>query len=110
MSPVALVARAAWGAGCLAAPGPVGRVLGLAPGDGRARLLLRLLGARDLGQAVLAATAPPPALVRLGLGVDVLHAASMYGLAAFSRAYRRPALTAAAIATTWTAVAPRPPR
>lgn len=98
-----LVARAGWGLGALVAPGAVGRVLGLAPDDGRARLLLRFLGARDLGQAVLAATAPPPALARLGVGVDVLHAASMYALAALSRDYRRPALTAAAIATAWTA-------
>ena len=97
-----VVARAAWGAGCLAAPDAVGRALGLAPGDRRARVLLRLLGARDLGQAVLAAGAPPPALLRLGAGVDALHAASMVALAAVSRDYRRPALTSAAIATAWT--------
>jgi len=102
-----LVARAAWGAGCLAAPAAVGRVLGLAPGDRRARLLLRLLGARDLGQAALAATAPPPALLRLGAGVDALHAASMVALAAVSPHYRRPALTSAAIATGWTVASPR---
>lgn len=102
-----LVARAAWGAGCLAAPAAVGRVLGLAPGDRRARLLLRLLGARDLGQAALAATAPPPALLRFGAGVDVLHAASMVALAAVSPHYRRPALTSAAIATGWTVASPR---
>jgi hypothetical protein len=99
----ALVARAAWGAGCLAAPAAVGRPLGLAAGDRRVHLLLRALGARDLGQAVLAATAPPAALLRLGAAVDALHAASMYALAVVSRDYRRPALTAAAIATTWTA-------
>jgi hypothetical protein len=97
-----MVARAAWGAGCLAAPATVGRALGLAPADRRARLLLRLLGARDLGQAVLAATAPPPALLRAGAGLDALHAASMLALAAVSPHYRRPALTSAAIATGWT--------
>jgi hypothetical protein len=107
VSRTVLVARAAWGAGCLAAPAAVGRGLGLAPGDRRARLLLRVLGARDLGQAVLAATAPPPVLLRLGAGVDALHAASMYALAAVSRDYRRPALTSAAIATAWTAASLR---
>jgi hypothetical protein len=104
----ALAARAAWGFGCLVAPGPVGRALGLDPADRRARPFLRLLGARDLGQAVLAATAPPPALLRLGTAVDALHAASMYALAAVSRDYRRPALTAAALATSWTAASRSP--
>ena len=82
----------------LAAPAAVGRVLGLAPGDRRALLLLRVLGARDLGQAVLAGTAPPPALRRLGAGVDALHAASMVALAAVSRDHRRPAMISAALA------------
>ncbi len=100
---VVIAARVGWGAGCVVAPRAVGRVLGLDPADRRAHRLLRLLGARDLGQAVLPATAPPPALLRLGTAVDALHAASMYALAAISPGYRRPALTAAAIATTWTA-------
>jgi hypothetical protein len=99
----ALVARAAWGLGCLAAPRPVGRALGLDPADRRAHVFLRLLGARDLGQAVLPATDPPPVLLRLGTAVDALHAASMYALAALRPDYRRPALSAAAVATTWTA-------
>jgi hypothetical protein len=97
----AVVARAGWGLGALLAPVAVGRALGLDPADRRAYLLLRLLGARDLGQVLLAATTPPPALVRLGAGVDALHAASMVALAGLSRHYRRPALTAAAIATSW---------
>ena len=104
---VALVARAGWGLGCLAAPAAVGRALGLRPGDRRAQLVLRLLGARDLGQAVLAGAGAPPPLLRLGTAVDALHALSMYALAAVSRDYRRPALTAAAIATTWAATTRR---
>jgi hypothetical protein len=100
-----LVARAVWGAGCLAAPAVVGRAMGLDSGDRRARLLLRVLGARDLGQALLAATAPPPALLRLGAGVDALHAASMVALAAVSPDHRRPALTSATLATIWAVAA-----
>jgi hypothetical protein len=107
VSRVALAARAGWGLGCLVAPAAVGRALGLPAGDRRAHLFLRLLGARDLGQAVLAASAPPPVLLRLGAGVDALHALSMYALAAVSADYRRPALTAAAVATTWTATTSR---
>jgi len=99
---VALVARAGWGLGCLAVPAAVGGALGLRPGDRRAHLVLRLLGARDLGQAVLAGAGAPPPLLRLGTAVDALHALSMYALAAASRTYRRPALTAGAVATTWT--------
>ena len=103
MGRVALVARAGWGLGCLVAPRAVGRVLGLDPGDRTAHRFLRLLGARDLAQAVLPATDPPPVLLRLGGAVDALHAASMYALAALRPDYRRAGLTAAAIATTWTA-------
>jgi hypothetical protein len=102
-----LVARAVCGAGCLLAPAAVGRAAGLDPGDRRARALLRVLGARDLGQAALAASAPPPVLLRLGAGVDALHAASMVALAAVSHDYRRPAVTSAAIATAWTAASLR---
>lgn len=105
-----LAARAGWGLGCLVAPGPVGRALGIAPADRRAYVFLRVLGARDLGQAVLAAAAPPPGLLRLGAGVDALHALSMYALAAVRRDLRRPALTAAAVATTWTATTLRDSR
>jgi hypothetical protein len=103
----ALLARAGWGLSCLVAPRAVGRVLGLDPADRWAHRLLRLLGARDLGQAALPATAPPRALLRLGSAVDALHATSMYALAALRRDYRRPALTAAAIATTWAAASLR---
>ena len=85
MSRAALAARAGWGLACLLAPVSVGRALGLRADDRRAHLLLRLLGARDLGQAVLAGAAPPPALLRLGADVDALHALSMYALAAVSR-------------------------
>lgn len=102
-----MVGRAVWGAGCLAAPAVVGRAMGLAPGDRRARLLMRLLGARDLGQAVLTATDPPAVLVRLGAGVDALHAASMVALAAVGPQYRRPALTSATLATVWAAASRR---
>jgi hypothetical protein len=108
VSRVALAARAGWGLGCLVAPIAVGRALGLRADDRPAHLFLRLLGARDLGQAVLAATDPPPVMLRLGAGVDALHALSMYALAAGSADYRRPALTAAAVATTWTATTSRP--
>jgi hypothetical protein len=100
-----VVVRALWGAGCLVAPAVVGRAMGLDSGDRRARLLLRVLGARDLGQAALAATAPPPALLRLGAGVDALHAASMVALAAVAPDYRRPALTSATLATVWATAA-----
>jgi hypothetical protein len=91
----------------LAAPAAVGRVAGLDPGDRRALVAVRVLGARELAQSAAAATGSP-ALRTAGGWVDGLHAASMVGLAAASPRYRRPALVAAALATAWAATARAP--
>jgi hypothetical protein len=86
----------------LAAPAAVGRAVGLDPGDRRALVAVRVLGARELAQSATAATGSP-VLRTAGVAVDGLHAASMIGLAAASPRYRRPALLAAALATAWAA-------
>lgn len=74
-------------------PGLVGGPLG--PG---ARRVVRVLGVRQLAQAWLTARNPTPAVLRLGVEVDLAHAVSMIGLAAVSRRYRTGALGDAALA------------
>ncbi len=81
---------------CLAAPD---RVLAAARGAGwRESMVVRVLGARLLLQGGLDLTVGN--LHRLpDAAVEVTHAASMVSLAAFRPAYRSPALTSAAVAT-----------
>ena len=107
MSPNNLLqlARAGYGAAQLAARQP-------APG-GFARPVTVLLGARSLAQAALCATLPNrTAALRAGVGVDLLHAASMAGVAVVSRRHRRAALgqvgAALAFAAAGALLVPRP--
>jgi hypothetical protein len=104
-APAALgVVRACYGAALLLAPGPLIRICTGCPADSRVRLTARVLGGRHLIQAALTAGAGPSA--RTGAGglaasaaVDLMHAASMAGLAAASRPLRRIALTDAILET-----------
>ena len=89
--------RAAYGLVELAVPRQVGRVMGLQL-DRRAELAARVLGARQLAQAGASGWAPTAALLALGAEVDLLHAASMIGVAALDRRRRRAALTSATTA------------
>lgn len=60
--------------------------------------IVRVLGARQLMQGAAQFARPTSDLVRLGIGVDLLHLASMVALGAAWRTYRRPALASAAMA------------
>jgi hypothetical protein len=62
-----------------------------------------LLGARQVVQGVVTATRPTSPVPAGGVVVDVLHAASMLGLAAVDRRSRRWALRSAAAAFAWAA-------
>lgn len=89
------VARIGLGVAELVTPSRLGSAaLGHTP-DRRERAVVRVLGARHLGQEVAAWRGDD---LLAGPQLDVLHAASMVGLAAFSRRYRRAALTSALIA------------
>lgn len=92
--------RAALGTAYLAVPQWIpGLLLGVRL-DPRARLVVRILGARQLLQAaVLRIAAPSRLALRLGSVVDALHAASMLSLAAFDDRRRRAALGDAAVAS-----------
>lgn len=89
--------RAGWGAVLLIAPHGVARTPA-GPLDARTILIARILGVRQLVQA--AATAPGSSyrLRVASTGVDIVHAASMLGLAAIDVRHRRPALADAVVA------------
>ena len=97
--PLATV-RAGWGAALLLAPGVV---LALAPPEQRgspaARTVLRVLGARHLGQAAAVARWPWPRVRRLAVVIDALHAASGLGVAALAPRWRRNAVVDVAATT-----------
>jgi hypothetical protein len=65
----------------------------------RGRKVVRVLGARQIAQALLSGRTPTGAIVFLGAEVDVAHAATMIVLAVLQRRYRRAALCDAAVAT-----------
>jgi hypothetical protein len=96
------VVRAAYGMCELLAPDFVsGRLLGEAP-DGSVRLVIRILGARHLLQALLTARAGRTAHC-VGGTVDAVHAASMLMLAALDGRHRRSASVNAALALVFAA-------
>lgn len=87
--------RLAWGTGLVAVPGQVVTWLGGA--DTRlSRRIERTLGVRHLLQGA-AELAVWPRWRRLGVVIDVLHAASGIGLAATDVRWRRPGLSDATI-------------
>jgi len=95
--------RACYGAVLLCVPGlALGLATGEPPGP-RARTVARVLGARQLAQAVLTAYRPRPGVFLAGAGVDACHAASMLALAAADPRVRRAGLADAFAATAFTA-------
>lgn len=103
--------HAAWGAMLLWHPAPVLSALAGRPAHRRDRLLLRLLGARHLGQAAVTAAAPTPAVLAAGGAVDLLHALTCLGLAVTRPRWRHAAglgcLSASAFAAAGFATARR---
>jgi hypothetical protein len=63
-----------------------------------AAAVLRVLGVRHIGQAVVEAPGPQPVVRYLGAAVDGLHALTAVGLAVIDPRWRRGALTDTAIA------------
>ena len=90
--------RAAWGTVLLSQPGRVLALCDTAGVPGPAVFAARLLGARQLTQAIITALAPTPRVIRLGAAVDTLHACTGIGLAVLVPRWRRPALADAAVA------------
>lgn len=96
MSPLEVM-RAGYGLTQLLVPGTVDRLLTGVTADRPTRIATRILGVRHLIQATVLASGSRRAH-RLGAPVDVLHGASMLGLALVVPSRRRQALTSAATA------------
>lgn len=105
-------ARLAYGAALLLAPDVTAGALAGRRLDGRARLVVRVLGARHVTQALLLRSQEPGStLRRLARGTDLLHAGSMALLAALAPGWERAALTDASLALLLAGPAhPRPPQ
>jgi hypothetical protein len=92
------VARAGYGITLLAAPGRVVRAFGGDPSDATVTVMARVLGARHLLQALVIGK-DPGAFRRYGAAfVDVMHAASMFGVAKVDPLRHKPALVDGSIA------------
>lgn len=93
------LARAGYGAALLCAPGSMIGVCTGQPPSPRARRVARVLGVRHLTQAAITACNSGPEVVALGVVVDLVHAASMFALAAAGQSLRRAELADALAAT-----------
>ena len=91
--------RAGLGAAQALFPGRASRLLVIQPLDRCSRGVIRVLGIRQVGQALVTGTQPSAAVLLLGAEVDAAHAASMVTLALCSRRWRGAALADAMIAT-----------
>ena len=92
--------RAALGGVLLAFPRTITDAL-VPDGDEGDRVLVRLLGARHVVQAVVTAARPTPAVLTAGAATDLLHGATALGYAALSPEHRRAALISAGVAFTF---------
>jgi hypothetical protein len=92
--------RGALGAAELIAPGAMARSVDFhRPIGRRATMVVRVLGGRQLGQALLTGIEPDARVAAVGAVVDGVHALSMLALAWRSTRWRRPALAEAVGAT-----------
>lgn len=94
------LARVAIGVAYLLVPGQLLGWLAPADVDPRVRTVLRLLGVRQLAQALLCARDRTATVARWAAGADAAHASSMLALALLDRRRRRAASIDACIAAT----------
>ncbi len=91
-------ARGGLGAAQLLFPGRASRPLTGAPPDRRTRQVVRILGGRQLIQALATGADPTATMLAVGAAVDVIHGLTMVVLAVVDRRRRRVALGDALIA------------
>jgi hypothetical protein len=101
-SSTAVAVRTAWGALLCAMPGRILKLMGGADEGVAPRRVLRLLGARHVLQALAEHRFGGEAR-RLGVGADLLHAATDVGFGVVDSRWRRAAFTDAVIATAFAA-------
>lgn len=95
------LARAAWGASLLFAPRWTLESVHRIAVDRKSLLIARVLGARQLTQAVLSGVDPTPEILAMGVWVDLTHATSALGLAAMDRDRAAAGITDTAVAAAW---------
>lgn len=93
-----LTVRAAYGLALLCWPSQAARLAQAGPADSRTQVAARVLGIRHLTQAAATAARPRPAMLVLGAGIDLTHAASMLAFAVADRRRDSSALVDAAVA------------
>jgi hypothetical protein len=98
------IVRGLWGAASVLAPRRVLALTGGDPDDQPSRVVMRVLGVRQVVQAGLSGVSPSMSVLAMGLWVDVVHASSGIGLALVRPRYARPALVDAAVAAGWASV------
>jgi hypothetical protein len=96
--PVALAVRLVWGSALCTVPGRILVLMGGADEGLAPRRAMRVLGARHVLQALAEYRFGNEAR-RLGVGVDLLHAATDVGFGMVDGRWRRAALTDATIAS-----------
>lgn len=96
--------RGGWGAALLVAPRPVMERVHHVQVDTKSVVVVRILGARQLTQAVLSGRQPSPEVLAMGVWVDAVHALTALALAALDRPRARGGLLDAGVAGTWAAV------
>ncbi len=95
-APIPLAVRVTWGTALLVAPGQILRLMGGADEGRGPRRVMRILGARHLAEAAAERRFGGTAR-EIGVGVDLIHAASDVGFAWLNARWRRAALTDAAV-------------
>ncbi|MHA3701790.1 hypothetical protein ACXR2U_06365 [Jatrophihabitans sp. YIM 134969] len=97
------VVRAGWGAALLTCPGLVLQHVHRVRVDTASQRVTRVLGARQLGQALLSGVAPSPEVLAMGVWVDAAHAATAVAFSLSDRTRWRAGVTDAVIAAVWAA-------
>jgi hypothetical protein len=92
------ILRAIWGAALLVDPVRALDATDSAPVDTASRAVARILGARQLVQAILSGLRPSPEVLAMGVWVDTVHALTAAALALSVRRRARAGYTDAAIA------------
>jgi hypothetical protein len=98
------LARAGWGTALLVAPRQVMTTVHHVGVDTKSLAIARILGARQLTQAVLSGLRPSPEVLAMGVWVDAVHAMTALGLAALDRSRARAGLIDTAIAALWAVI------
>jgi hypothetical protein len=93
--------RAGWGVVLLVAPGAVLHLARAVHVDRKALVITRILGARQLFQALLSGIGPSPEMLAAGVWVDTVHSITAFGLAVIDRRRVRVGVADGIVAAVW---------